>query len=229
MKQIVALLVSLMMLGVTQSQSADWQDWEEGGEINCAVVRQIISTYGTRTLFRNVADVGNVSVKLMLEEVFGVCKSEKAAASQPTSSRATPTPEPSLDARTIRSLVNRHTKDIRILDLEIASNAITIEYDLKPWPFVPNEMIAEEVTFKVICAIRKGERIPKTLKLIGQGHFKTDMGRKFKSPSVEIHISASKANQLVCRGNSYSDIKWRRVASRYKSYPVPRGASVDYD
>ena len=61
--------------------------------------------------------------------------------------------------RTIRSLVSRYTKDIRILELDIASNATTIEYGLKPRRFVPNEMIAEEVTFKVIGAIRRGRKI----------------------------------------------------------------------
>ena len=157
--------------------------------------------------------------------------------SSATSVRATATPRPtatpqpvsSLTASTIRSLVSRHTKDIRILDLDITSSATTIEYDLKPWPFVPNESIAEEVAFKIICALRKGQQIPNTLKLIGQGHFKSDIGRKFKSPSVEIHIRASNANRIVCGGNDYSDINWRSVSSVYKSYPIPRGASVDYD
>ena len=152
-----------------------------------------------------------------------------------SSSRATSTPAPAaslpsgLDARAIRTLVSRHTDDIRILDIKVTNSAITIEYDLKPWPFVPNESIANEVAFKVICAIRKEQQLPNTLKLVGQGHFKSDIGRKFKSASVEIHISASNANRLVCSGNDYSDINWRSVSSLYKSYPIPRGASVDYD
>lgn len=150
-----------------------------------------------------------------------------------TSEQLTPTPSARtstrFDASAIRSLVLHHTEDIRILDIDIASNATTIEYDLKPWPFVPNETIANEVAFKIICAIRNGQDIPNTLKLIGQSHFKSDVGRKFTSPSVEIHISARNANRIVCRGNSYSDINWRSLASLYKSYPIPRGASVDYD
>ena len=155
-------------------------------------------------------------------------------ASRASTPRSTPTPTPqpttsSIDARTIRTLVSRHTKDIRILDITIASRATTIEYDLKPWPFVPNEQIADEVAFKVICAIRNGQRIPNTLRLIGQSHFKSDVGRRFKSPSVEIHISAANANRVVCRGNDAADINWRSLATRYKSYPIPSGASVDYD
>ena len=94
------------------------------------------------------------------------------------------------------TLVSRHTKDVRILDIKIANSATTIDYDLKPWPFVPNEQIANEVAFKIICAIRNGQQIPNTLKLIGQSHFKSDVGRKFTAPSVEIHISATNANQL---------------------------------
>ena len=152
-----------------------------------------------------------------------------------TSTRPTPAPAPATSATSswnssaIHSLVSRHTDDIRILDIEIASSATTIEYDLKPWPFVPNEQIANEVAFKIICALRNGQEIPNTLKFIGQSHFKSDVGRKFTSPSVEIHISARNANRIVCRGNSYSDINWRSLASLYKSYPIPRGASVDYD
>ena len=34
---------------------------------------------------------------------------------------------------------------------------------------------------------------------------------------------------FICAGNDYSDINWRSVSSRYKSYPIPSGASVDYD
>ena len=152
-----------------------------------------------------------------------------------SASLATPTPRPTtssasgLDARTIRTLVSRHTDDVRILGIEVARNAITIEYDLKPWPFVPNESIANEVAFKIICAIRNGQEIANTLKFVGKSHFKSDVGRKFTSPSVEIHVSARNANRIVCRGNSYSDINWRSLASQYKSYPIPRGASVDYD
>ncbi len=146
-----------------------------------------------------------------------------------TTRASSPTPDAGMSASSIRSLVSRHTEDIRILDIEIGATATTIEYDLKPWPFVPNESIANEVAFKIICAIRNGQDIPNTLKLIGQSHFKSDVGRKFTSPSVEIHISARNANRIVCRGNSYSDINWRSLASLYKSYPIPRGASVDYD
>ena len=113
--------------------------------------------------------------------------------------------------RTIRTLVSRYTKDVRILDIEISNSATTVEYDLKPWPFVPNESIANEVVFKVICAIRNGQQITNTLKFMGQSHFKSDVGRKFTSPSVEIHISASNANRIVCRGNNASDINWRSI------------------
>ena len=143
--------------------------------------------------------------------------------------RATPTPTPGLNPRTIRSLISRHTDDIRILDIETASNSTTIEYDLKPWPFVPNESIANEVAFKIICAIRVGQQVPNTLKFIGHTHFKSEVGRKFTGPSVEMHISARNANRIVCQGNDPSDINWRSLSSRYKSYPIPRGASINYD
>ena len=149
--------------------------------------------------------------------------------------RATPTPTRSTSStsafneQTIRSQVNRYTDDIRILKITQSGSTTEIEYDLKPWPFVPNEQIAHEVLFKVICALRRGGQIPHKLEFTGQGHFKSDVGRKFKSPSVEIHISANNANRVICSGNTYSDINWRSLAARYKSYPIPSGARVDYD
>ena len=148
--------------------------------------------------------------------------------------RATPTPTRSssstsaFNEQSIRSQVNRYTDDIRILKISQSGSTTEIEYDLKPWPFVPNEQIAHEVLFKMICALRRGGQIPHKLEFTGQGHFKSDVGRKFKSPSVEIHISANNANRVICSGNTYSDINWRSLASRYRSYPIPSGARVDY-
>ncbi len=161
--------------------------------------------------------------------------SSTVARTATTSTRATPTPARSASSasafneQTIRSRVNRYTDDVRILKISQSGGTTSIEYDLKPWHFVPNEQIAHEVLFKMICALRRGGQIPHKLEFIGQGHFKSDVGRKFKSPSVEIHISANNANRIVCSGNNYTDINWRSLASRYKSYPIPSGARVDYD
>ena len=180
---------------------------------------------------RNPQSRGEISGdRMSLPVTDGSVQSQTAGSSTTRASRPTPTPKPSnaLNGSTIRTLVSRHTDDIRILDLEVTSSTTTIEYDLKPWPFVPNEQIANEVAFKIICAIRKSDRIPNTLKLIGQGHFRSEVGRKFKSPSVEIRISAAQANRIVCAGNNHTDINWRSVSSVYRSYPIPRGASVDY-
>ena len=158
-----------------------------------------------------------------------ITETASAISSNTSRRRATPTPAPAFSESNIRSLVSRYTDDIRILKITQRGSTTAIEYDLKSWPFVPNELIAEEVVFKVICALDKGERIPHKLEFIGQANFTSDVGRKFKSPSVEIHISASNANRIVCSGNSYTDINWRSISSLYKSYPIPRGASVDYD
>ena len=90
-------------------------------------------------------------VDIMSLPVSGaVAESSSTTTSTRVSSRATATPAPQsgLDASTIRSLVSRHTDDIRILDIEISNSATTIEYDLKPWPFVPNELIAEGSRFQ---------------------------------------------------------------------------------
>lgn len=230
MKRVVAIAISFMLVVSSQAQSSDWRDYPDGGEINCQVIQQILSTHGNKFLFRKVPNTGWISVRNTLNEVFSMCVGKQATTSKSSTTRPTSTAQPSLSASTIRSLVNRYTKDIRILKLDVGPTSITLEYDLKPWHFVPNQSIAEEVAFKVICAIRKGgKKFPSTIKFTGQGRFKTDLGRKFKSPSVEIHIRANTANEVVCQGNSYSDINWRRVAIMYKSYPVPSGASVDYD
>ena len=163
-----------------------------------------------------------------------VTSSTVARTTTTSTGRATPTPSRSTSStsafseQSIRSRVNRYTDDIRILKITQSGSTTEIEYDLKPWPFVPNEQIAHEVLFKVICALRRGGQIPHKLEFTGQGHFKSDVGRKFKSPSVEIHISANNANRVICSGNSYSDINWRSLASRYKSHPIPSGARVDY-
>lgn len=144
-----------------------------------------------------------------------------------SSTVARTTPAGAFSEQTIRSLVIRYTDDIRILKISQRASATSIEYDLKSWFLVPNESIAKEVVFKMICALRRGRQIPHKLEFIGQGNFKSDVGRKFRSPSVEIHISASNANRIVCSGNNYTDINWRSLSSFYKSYPVPRGATVD--
>ncbi len=147
-----------------------------------------------------------------------------SAASSPTPARSSAS---AFNVQTIRSRVNRYTDDIRILKITQRGSTTSIEYDLKSWFLVPNESIAKEVVFKVICALRRGGQIPHKLEFVGQGNFKSDVGRKFRSPSVEIHISASNANRIVCSGNNYTDINWRSLSSFYKSYPVPRGATVD--
>ena len=162
-----------------------------------------------------------------------VTSSTSARTATTSTRRATPTPSRSstsaFNEQSIRSQVNRYTDDIRILKISQRGSTTDIEYDLKPWPFIPNEQIAHEVLFKMICALRRGGQIPHKLEFTGQGHFKSDVGRKFKSPSVEIHISANNANRIVCSGNSYSDINWRSLAAHYRSYPIPSGARVDYD
>lgn len=159
-------------------------------------------------------------------------ESSRAVSSTTTSARrATPTPARSsssaFNGQTIRSQVSRYTDDIRILKISQRGSTTSIEYDLKSWFLVPNESIAKEVVFKMICALRRGGQIPHKLEFVGQGNFKSDVGRKFRSPSVEIHISAINANRIVCSGNNYTDINWRSLSSFYKSYPVPRGATVD--
>ncbi|MCY3833578.1 MAG: SH3 domain-containing protein [Chloroflexi bacterium] len=203
-------------LAIGRDEKGIWLQIDRGWISISASPQNYIQTYG---------DIMSLAV------TEGATGSSTVSHSVASASHATPTPKPlsSLDAATLRTLIARHTDDIRILDIETSSSATKIEYDLKPWPFVPNESIADEVAFKIICAIRNGQQIPNTLQFIGHTHFKSGVGRKFTGPSVEMHISASNANRIVCRGNDPSDINWRSLASRYKSYPIPRGASIDYD
>ena len=147
----------------------------------------------------------------------------------PPTPTLTPTPLPQYDPRVVQSTIRRNTSDVRVFKVEILSHATVLHYDLKPWPLVRNETIADEVAYKVVCALRRRFKIPYALKLVGHGHFMNALGRKFTSPSVEIQLSASAANSVVCGGRSPHDINWRHIADRYKSYPIPDGAKVIYD
>ena len=126
----------------------------------------------------------------------------------------TPTPTatstPEFGRQAIRNMVYRHTEDIDLRSLTTGENDTTIQYNITPWLFVPNELIAQEVMYRVICAIRRTYKIPHKLKFVGY-----DGGKR----SVEIHITADQANRIPCYGSTdYSDIKWKRITSFYKSY-----------
>lgn len=187
------------------------------------------SAYGVSV--EEIANANNISgrIKISINQRITIPKCGTTGFRPPPTSAAPSASASAFSEQTIRSRVNRYTDDIRILKITQRGSTTHIEYDLKPWPFVPNESIANEVMFKVICALRRGGQIPHKLEFVGQGHFKSDVGRKFKSPSVETHISASNANRIICSGNSDADINWRRLTLLYRSYPIPSGASVDYD
>lgn len=197
-------------------------------QVDCRSVRELIDEYGSRTLYSSKSRTSK-RFSQILEPLLGACFNQEAAQSVSTK-RPTPTKRPSaFSEQTIRSLISRHASRVKILDIAQRGSTTTIEYDLKPQFLMRNEWIAEAAVFKAICALQRGQgQIPHKLEFVGISHFKSDVGRKFTAPSVEIHISAANANRIVCGGgNDEDDIRWSRVSSFYKSYPIPRGASVD--
>ena len=104
----------------------------------------------------------------------------------PPTPTATSTPE--FGRQAIRNMVNRYTDEIDLRSMTTSENDTTISYNITPWLFVPNQLIAQEVMYKVICAIRRTYIIPHKLKLVGY-----DSGKR----SVEIHISAGQANSRL--------------------------------
>ena len=193
-------------------------------QVDCDLATEIIDDYGTRRLTRSGV---SKTLSEILEPLLGDCFDEPNEGTTRTRSTASTQSTP-FTPQAIRSLISRHAGSVKILDIVQRGNTTTIDYDLKPRFMMRNEWIAEGVVFKAICALQKGQgQIPHKLEFVGRSHFKSDVGRKFTAPSVEIHISSSNANRIVCNGNSSSDISWNRLSSLYKSYPIPAGASVD--
>ena len=127
-----------------------------------------------------------------------------------------PTTTPYPSENDIRRAVNAHAEEVEILDVRISGGAARIEYKFISWLAIPNEDIAEEAAFKVICAVRAqhSEEIPYELQLVGQGWHEDEYGRNFTIPTVELHIPALAVNRINCESKP-ERVDWKRIASVY--------------
>ncbi|MDE2638698.1 MAG: hypothetical protein OXI30_20210 [Chloroflexota bacterium] len=133
-----------------------------------------------------------------------------------------PTPMPTVtpypSENDIRVAVSSHADEVDILDIGISDGTARIEFKFISWLAVPNEDIAEEAAFKVICAVRAHhpEEIPYELQLVGQGWHEDEYGRNFTIPTVELHIPALAVNRINCESKP-ERVDWRLIASFYDS------------
>ncbi len=155
--QIGAFRTGEEVIAIGRNKSGNWLQIERGWIL-------VNPPASHKLYFQTDGDVMSLPI---IDETAPIGSSSRPVTNTPATptSRQPSRPVSNWNVSSIRSLVSRHTDDVRILDIKIANSATTIDYDLKPWPFVPNEQIANEVAFKIICAIRNGQRIPNTLKL----------------------------------------------------------------
>lgn len=131
-----------------------------------------------------------------------------------------PTPVPTVtpypSESDIMSAVDNEAGEVEILDVRISDGVAEIEYKFVSWLAVPNEDIAEEAAFKVICAVRAHhpEEIPYELQLVGQGWHEDEYGRNFTIPTVELHIPALAVNRINCDSKP-ERVDWQKIASNY--------------
>ncbi len=131
-----------------------------------------------------------------------------------------PTPVPTVtpypSEKDIRRAVADKADEVDILDVRISDDVAEIEYKFISWLAVPNEDIAEEAAFKVICAVRTHhpEEIPYELQLIGQGWHEDEYGRNFTIPAVQLHISAQAVNLINCDSKP-ERVDWKEIALLY--------------
>lgn len=130
----------------------------------------------------------------------------------------------------IRQLVSkpkyRHAVSIEKA-IQNSSLVSTIEYNFSPWLFVPNETIAEQVVYKIVCAVRK--EVKHDLRFIGHVRLVDDYGKSFTAPHVEIHLSKEAVGRLSCSGEGGNvNVNWEKIAKLYTTHSLPDGAKLKY-
>ena len=169
----------------------------------------------------NAHDTGRISIEVNAVSTIIVGPYEYVRRSPTAKTHWTPTPTPTLipnpNKSDIRAAVERYASEVEILNINISNNIANIEYKFISWLAVPNEDIAEEAAFKVICAIRRHHQkdIPHELQLLGQGFQEDEYGHRFTIPTVEIHIPSLAVNRINCNKKHF-DIDWKKIASFYK-------------
>ncbi len=170
--------------------------------------------------FLNAHSTGGIRVEV---EAVGIIRVgpydyDRRSGSAETTWSPTPTPTvtpyPSEDD--IWTAVADHADAVDILQVSIRDNVAKIDYKFISWLAVPNEDIAEEAAFKIICALRQyhPRAIPYELQLVGQGWHEDEYGRNFTVPTVELHIPAPAVNDINCESEP-ERIDWQKIASFY--------------
>ncbi|MCY4062611.1 MAG: hypothetical protein OXG53_09615 [Chloroflexi bacterium] len=137
-----------------------------------------------------------------------------------------PAPTPSLES-TVRSLVRMRYPKIDIRSVEDEGDAVLVAYNFHPWMVVPNELIAQEVVYKILCSIRR--TMKKDLEFRGHVRMTDDYGRRSYPAHVSIHLRANTVQKIGCTGSDgWMDENWRRLADVHRTHSLPSHLKFDY-
>lgn len=170
--------------------------------------------------FLNAHGAGGIRISVEAVGAIKIGPYEYYRRSGPSDTAWSPTPMPTVtpypSENDIRAAVAVYAAEVEILEIHIGDYIANIEYKFISWLAVPNEAIAEEAAFKVICAVRKHhpEQIPYEMQLVGQGWHEDEYGRNFTIPTVELHIPAFAVNRINCESKP-ERVDWRKIASFY--------------
>ena len=121
--------------------------------------------------------------------------------------------------------MRRTAVDVKSVDR--IGNATRIHYRFTPWVMVPNELIAQQAVYKVVCAIQRLAR--EDVLFLGHVRLIDDYGKRYYEPQVEIRLPKETVKKINCGSeSSSSDINWRKVASTYKTHRLPPGSEYAY-
>ena len=171
--------------------------------------------------FLNAHNSGGIRIEVEAVGIIKIGPYEYYRRSGVVNTAWSPTPAPTVtpypSAEDIRAAVSEYADEVDILDIQIGGDVAIIEYKFISWLAVPNEDIAEEAAFKVICAVRvyHPEEVPYELQLVGQGWHEDEYGRNFTIPTVSLHIPAQAVNLINCDSKP-ERVDWKEIASLYE-------------
>jgi len=137
-----------------------------------------------------------------------------------------PAPTPSLESK-VRPLIRARYPKIDIRSVEDKGDAVLIVYNFNPWMMVPNELIAQEVVYKILCSIRR--TVKKDLEFRGHVWMTDDYGRRSYPAHVSIHLRAGTVQKIGCTGgDGWTNVNWRRLAHVHRTHGLPSHLKFDY-
>ena len=158
--------------------------------------------------------------------------SEKASNPKTTSARrATLRPSKlTLSENSIKSATRREHRGIEFRSVKVLKMTAEIEFNITPWHYSSTERIAQEVTYKVLCSIRKTHKtITRGLKFRGHLRVTDDFGKKSTALYIVLHLSNKSVNAINCQeSDGWEDVNWKKVSMTYRTYRLPSNAKPDY-